>query len=468
MMAGVLRRIRPGSVALAGALGLILVGAGLGWLYPQVAYRFGPTVLPSVLALGGLLVLTLQRPVLGIVGALLLLPLGNLGFGFGPPWLLGTAWAVLLALMALLSGAATTGGEAQTRDGARPLTWAFLLLILVTIVGWIVADDAQTAVPVTRALVTGGCLFLAMLAFVRRTEDLRLILAGFAGGALLIGGYAVIQYLGGEASGGFFTSGGTLINRVSAGFGQPNQLGGFLVVALPFALAGALASRRRLPWLVVLAVAGFGVYASFSRGALLALAVVPLIFLGGRRALLAVPVLALLLVIATPDLVRERFSTVTESGSEIATRTDFYQTAVDIWQGSPFLGVGPGGFPAAYAEARVAGKGFVPATLFQPPPHAHNLALQLLSEQGLLGLLVFIAVVVLAIRAALVLRRSRERVVSLVGTAVLASLAAFLVHNLVDVTLLETTAIYFWALLGLAAAGTAIVARGSPDAEGGR
>jgi O-antigen ligase len=467
MTSGVLGWRRPGSVAAAAALGAILAGALLGGLYPQVAYRFGPAVLPSVLLLGVLLVITLQRPVWGIVVALLLLPLGNLGFGFGPPWLLGTAWAGLLLLMAVLSGPAASGGDSQTRHRALPLTRAFLLLLVVTVIGWVVTDEAETAVPVTRALITGGCLFWAMLVFVRRPEDLRLILIGFAGGAFLVGGYAVIQYLGGEASTGFFTSGGTLISRVSAGFGQPNQLGGFLVLALPFVLAGALASRRRLPWLVVVVVASFGVYASFSRGALVALAIVPLVFLGGRRLLLAAPVLVLLVVFATPDLVRERFATVTESGSEAATRSDFYETAVDIWQRSPFLGVGPGGFPAAYAEARVAGKGFVPATLFQPPPHAHNLALQLLSEQGLLGLLVFTAVVVLAIRAALVLRRSRDRVVSLVGTAVLASLAAFLVHNMVDVTLLETTAIYFWAVLGVAAAGTGIVARGSPDGEGG-
>ncbi|MDQ3608080.1 MAG: O-antigen ligase family protein [Actinomycetota bacterium] len=462
MTLGVLRR--PGSVAILVALGLILAGAGLGWLYPQVAYRFGPGLLPSVLALGGLLVLTLQRPVWGIVVALLLLPLGNLGFALGPPWLLGTAWSVLLALMALLSGPATTG-EAQARYRALPLTWAFLSLVLVTILGWIVAGEAETAVPVTRALLTGGCLFWAMLVFVRRTEDVRLILVGFAGGALLVGGYAVIQYLGEEVSSGFFTSGGALVSRVSAGFGQPNQLGGFLVLVLPFVLAGALASGRRLPWLAVLAIATFAVYASFSRGALIALVLVPLVFVGGRRIFLAAPLLVLLVAFATPDLVRERFATVTESGSEVATRADFYETALEIWLRSPFLGVGPGGFPAAYAEARVPGKGFVPATLFQPPPHAHNLALQLLSEQGLLGLLAFTAVVVLAARAALLLRKSQERMLSLAGTAVLGTLVAVLVHNLVDVTLLETTAVYFWAVLGVAAAATGILVRSSADAE---
>lgn len=467
MTSGVLRRPRPRTTLAAAAFGPILAGALLGGLFPQVAYRFGPALLPSVLLLAALLVITLRRPVWGIVVALLLLPLGNLGLGYGPPWLLGAVWAGVLFVMAVLRGPAA-GGRESREERIPALAWAVMLLILVTALGWAVTARPETALPATRTLLTGAFLFWAMIVFVRRPEDVRLVFLGIAGGALLVGGYATFQYLvGGEATAGFFTSGGTLISRVSAGFGQPNQLGGFLLLPLPFVVAGALMSRRRLPWLIVLAVASFGIYVSFSRGALVALAVVPLVFLGGRRALLATPVLALLVVVATPSLVRERFATLTESGSEIARRTDFYATALEIWQQSPFLGIGPGGFPTAYAEARVPGKGFVPATLFQPPPHAHNLALQLLSEQGLLGLLAFALVVVLAVRTAVALRRSRERVLGLVGTAALASLAAFLVHNLIDVTLLETTAIYFWAMLGLLAAAAGIAARGSPDAERG-
>lgn len=462
MTSAVLRRARPRTALAAAALGPILAGALLGGLFPQVAYRFGPALLPTVLLLAALLVLTLRRPVWGIVVALLLLPLGNLGFGYGPPWLLGAVWASVLFVMAVLRGPTADSGESR-EEGIPALAWAVMLLIVVTALGWTVTADPETALPATRTLVTGAFLFWAMIVFVRRPEALRLVLLGIAGGAVLVGGYATFQYLWGEASAGFFTSGGTLVSRVSAGFSHPNSLGAFLLLPVPLVVAGAVASRRRLPWLAVLAVSLFGLYASFSRGALIALAIMPLVFLGGRRALLAGPLLALLLVFATPPLIEERFATLTTSGSEVANRVDFWETAIEIWQDRPLLGVGPGGFPAAYAEARVPGKGFLPATQFQPPPHAHNMGLHLLAEQGLLGLLAFTFVVGLAVRCALRLRRSEQRLVSLVGAGTLAALAGFLVHNLVDVTLFETTAVYFWALLGFLAATVRVSARLPPD-----
>jgi O-antigen ligase len=132
-----------------------------------------------------------------------------------------------------------------------------------------------------------------------------------------------------------------------------------------------------------------------------------------------------------------------------ATRTDIWTTAADVWAHAPVLGDGLGSFPDAYSEARISGKRFLPQTVHQPPPHAHNIFFQSLAESGLVGLLFLLALLIVATQTALAVRRSHQRWLRIMGTAALASIVAFLLHNLVDLTLFESTGTYFFGLLGL-------------------
>jgi O-antigen ligase len=137
----------------------------------------------------------------------------------------------------------------------------------------------------------------------------------------------------------------------------------------------------------------------------------------------------------------------------VGTRTDIWRAAVTIWEQHPVLGVGVGGFPLAYAETPIPGKLFLPNTVFQPPPHAHNLFLNILAEQGIIGFVVFLLVVLIALRACVRLRAGPDRFMRMLGTGLLAALLAFLVHNLFDVTLFDSvTGPYVFVLLGLVAA----------------
>jgi putative inorganic carbon (HCO3(-)) transporter len=254
------------------------------------------------------------------------------------------------------------------------------------------------------------------------------------------------------------TSSGELVARVTAGFGSPNQLAGFLVASLPLALAGLAIHRRA--WALyapAAALAAFGVYVSFSRGALIGMALVPFVFLRGRQLLAAVPLLAALVLALTPSLLEERFETLTSGGGEIATRVDIWDTSVAIWQAEPVTGAGLGSFPEAYAQARVPGKQFLPHTQFEPPPHAHNVFLQILAEVGIVGLAAFLALLAGALPLAARLRRHGEAWIRWTGAGVLASLVAFLAHNIFDVTLFQPeTSVIFWVTLGLLSALAAV------------
>lgn len=441
--------VRPGLSALAWP-GLLAVSAVLvGVAFAFSAYRVHLLALPVVLVFAALAILSLSRPEIGLAVAFLLLSL-NSGLIGGRPWLPATAWIGFLLVASVAGG--SRSGSRLTAPGYAALAFGLLGLI-----GLFIAGDPALSVPVVRSTATGLALLFLVSSRIRTREQVQWVTGGILGGAVLIGGYATWQYLrGSDSTVGFITETGELVSRVSAGFGQPNQLAGFLILLVGLAVGGALLpGPRRALYALAAGVSVIGVYASFSRGALLGLAVLPLVFLGKRRVIM-VPLLVLTFLIATPDLARERFATLTQGGGEVADRMDFWRTAGSLWADHPVFGVGPGGFSDAYAQARVPGKRFLPQTAFKPPPHAHNLGLNLLAEQGVVGFLSFVVVFGLALRDSVRLQRAEARWISVMGKALTASLLAFAVHNQFDVTLVEATGTYFWGLVGLLGALTFI------------
>ncbi len=424
---------------------LAAAGAALGAGFAVAAWVVHPLLVPGLLAIAVLVVATLREPAVGVAAGFLLVPLSNFGLLGQPPWALTTAWGAFLCLLGLW--------RRHAREPMPPLTLSLGAFLVVAIATFVIGGASPNGYPELRSLST-GLLFFTGIALMVDTPRRRLwALSGIAAAVALVGSVAAYERITGAVTAqAFFTPDGALVGRVAAGFGHPNELGGFLIVLLPFVIAGGLLARRgRWAFAVAAALGIYGVYASFSRGALVGLVLVPFFFLRGRRVLVLAPVLALLLALTAPGLVGERFATLTESGSEVATRVDFWRTAAEIWQQSPVLGVGLGRFPEAYAESRLPGRGFLPGTLSEPPPHAHNVLLQTAATEGLVGLVVLIAILAAAMAAALALRRDVDRSTSIFGSAALAFLAAFLIHNQFDVTLLEGTGIYVWAVLGLVA-----------------
>jgi O-antigen ligase len=452
-----LRGVALGGIALGGA-------ALLGAVYAYTAFGISPLLLPAAAAMVALAAVSLTRPEIGLAVGLLLLPLGRLGLTGHPQWAVPAVWSTWLFVLALRPSSVV-----GRRAGRLPRGGAVALVFLaVAFLAFAIAPDARPAFPILRTYVTGLMLFYAIARLVRTRAQVMWTLGGAVASAGIVSGAALFNlYTGRTGSVGFLTSTGDLVNRLTVGsFDQPNSLGGFLVLLAPFALGAALASRRgRLPALGVLLLCAVGIYETFSRGALMGLAAVPFVFLRGRRLLLVVPFVAVAVLVISPGLVTERFATANQSGGDLATRMDFWNAGEHIWEGHPVLGVGLGGFPAAYSQARVPGKQFLPDSVLEPPPHAHNLFIQMLAEEGVLGLLALLAVLGVAVRMAIELRRHAERWVRVLGSAMLAALVAFLVHNMFDVTLVQETGIDFWAMLGLLSALTSIAATRSEDEQ---
>jgi len=439
--------------------GLAAGGLGLGTVYALSAAMASPVLLPAMLILAVAVVLAYRRPEIGIAFGLLLVPLSTFGIKPGPLSLstLLLAWSAYVAAVSYL----------QRRRLNEPILVPAVAAIWLAYVGSAVlsvtqATDLSAAGHVIARLITSSLFFAATTMGVRDRRTMMWVLSAMTTAGFLVGGHAVFDYLTGASSGaGFITSAGQLIGRETAGFGQPNQLGGFLVVIAPLAAVGTfLAQRGRLFFATAAVLAAFGVYVSFSRGALVGLAVVPFVFLRGWRLWLVGPLLILVVYVSAPGAITARFATLSSSGSELATRADIWRAAEAIWVRHPVLGVGVGGFPQAYTVVPIPDKLYLPATIFVPPPHAHNLFLNLLAEQGLVGLLAFLALVIVAGRTALRMRAGPDRETRWLGSALIAALLAFLVHNLFDVTMFDSvTGPYVLVLFGVIAAASAMTSR---------
>lgn len=245
---------------------------------------------------------------------------------------------------------------------------------------------------------------------------------------------------------GFYRSIGT--------FTQPNALGGFLLLGLPFCLfyfqhpAGM--KYRVIPaamlFLVLLAL-----FSTLSRSAILGFGVVIFfsLFLGGRWKLkLGVTglVILLMLFLFFPTLIntiQTRFSTMLsgEFDSHIV-RLVLYQSAIKMFESSPVFGIGLGNFIVSQDILEVKG--------------AHNVFLNILAELGLLGLTSFLAIQFFVLKNNLkFIRQEKSGVLPSMALCGSLSIIGFLAAGLFD-SLLHSFVIsfYFWLMVAISLAAT--------------
>jgi len=203
------------------------------------------------------------------------------------------------------------------------------------------------------------------------------------------------------------------IDRLSGFLGPCNRKLGVVMASLsPFLLFAAAARLRVAGWLLASAAIGVVVLLAGARAAWITYALV-LVFSGwkllGWKRLLGVfgfglVVLGVLAVASTQ--VRERILLTThvltadEAGVDTALsgRAQIWSAAGCMIAEHPVNGVGARGFRQAYPDCD-ASPGSRPAWGHGPALHAHQLVLEVLSETGIIGLLLWLAGAALAWRA---------------------------------------------------------------------
>jgi O-antigen ligase len=403
-----------------------------------------------------------ERSVLVAVVAVPLVIVPSASDIFGLPKLLVAALATAVGWAALLLRPGGGRQRAPTR-----LEWAVLAYVAVVAVSTLTSRSRFDSIlgsyerygGLVPLLVFVAFCALVAVAFRGRPDRLALIPITLAVTAAVVAGYVVLQTLGIDVVDWKEVSGADV--RYQAGtLGNADFAGGFLGIALPFAVAvtAAAVGRRRLLLGCAAALVAVAVGATRSRGGLLAAAVgiavlavlererlsarVRLALVGTVAAVvIAGLVLLLMPASARPDVIdrTELFRT-----KSLEVRGREWVGAWKVFLDAPVLGTGPDtfefGFPAVRSREDGAELGM------QIADKPHNIVLEKLSDTGVLGAAAYLAV----LGSAFALARRRPR-----GSEVfVAGLAAYVAQGLVSV---DVTPLAFmgWALIGalVAAAG---------------
>jgi O-antigen ligase len=399
------------------------------------------SALAFALAFGLAALLTAKRPAFGIAALLVLDPFAW-AHDIGPTQITFPKAALLGVLLGLLMRRASL---AALRDpAARPLVGGALAIVAVTALTAIPATYVDAVARETLKALEYLLAFGVAAVAIAGAGDEEVVLAAVLGGSALVCFSALAQYVTGAPSGALIE--GRVIPRIAGLLDGPNQLAGYLDLAIPVLLAAALARRKlRGLTLAVLAVAIATDVLTLSRAGLLGMAagIVVVLALRARGTRLAgglaaggVVLAAALAAFAARRGFLQRFFTVGEVSREngLATRSELWHAALTLWRTDPALGVGAGNFELLLPSAGLIGV----------RTHANSLYLQSLAEGGLALLF---AVLWTLVAALAMCWREAPRSALLLGVG--AATFGFAAHQVFDVlTFFPKAGGFWWLLLG--------------------
>ncbi len=354
-------------------------------------------------------------------------------------------------VMAVLGAVAITVVVlSRPSQGLFPHPWVAVPAVLLTtwtIVTGIWATDRGAWLEAVLELALSLIFFVAFSLLVDSRAMAHRLLVGFAVGASLAAPVALAQVTTGARAVGLQ--------------GDPNTFALYQLAALPVVVFVAF---RRPGWPRV-AWAGAGVLligsvlASQSRGAFLGLAVITLWLLwnGARsgaapaaaRRLLSTVWGAVALGVAAVAAVTflPRFDVVATLESGGTGRLDIWRTAVLAWWEQPLLGLGAGGYEPVSGQllSQTPGVALDPYSVLFEGIRVHNSFLESLVEQGPLGLVLWISLLVgIGLLVEAQRRRYRDEIVGALVPMLLVFVAASLFLSVTANKLI-------WIMAGLAA-----------------
>jgi O-antigen ligase len=311
---------------------------------------------------------------------------------------------IIVAWVGLLVGRRTKA-RAVLAENRVLLTWVLAFIVWVVLsLAW--APSPGAAERPIKELIYGGLGLLLLLGTLRERRHVRWVMTAFVAGAAL-------SVMWGAAKGGLSVRGGggggevaNVDGRFQGGSGDPNYLAAVLVPAIM--LAGGLAIRpaaiKRVLLALATAIIAVGIAATQSRGGLIAAvvcAIVALVIWRGKRglilALIGVAVLGAVCFFVANPAAWQRI----EESNQGSGRVDIWTVAWRVVHDHPFNGVGIAQFPVV-SPHYVLQPGALRYVNLIVEKHivVHNLYLQLWVETGIVGLLLFLAVVVTSLTAA--------------------------------------------------------------------
>lgn len=380
----------------------------------------------------------------------------NLAGGFSAAKFVGLLLA--LSWLAMVAMRQHDRAFSVTHPGAAGLIVGLAAWVVLSVI-W--AEQTSGWLTATGSWILNLALFPIVFAALREPRHVVWLFVGFIGGALVSAAFGVVN--GPAANVG---------DRLGGGGLNPNQLGAVLTVGA--ILAASLGSRRGWapPARMIAFLAGIlcvlALLATVSRGAILgfavALAAAPFV-VGPRRRFAAFSLAALVaagafmyfaLIAPASDL--HRFTTPDRTGNG---RTDIWTVGWRMVQAHPVNGIGAGNFQVSSIHYLLR-PGVIqhPEFIIDKPKVAHNVYLQVLAELGVVGELIFLALIAFCVRcAALAAQRFaalRDTSSELLARGLLLGLIALLSSEFFSSELFSKQ---LWLLLAAAPAMLAIAQR---------
>jgi putative inorganic carbon (HCO3(-)) transporter len=415
----------------------VLLGVGLFFLLPWIQ---------ALQILGGVLLVAavLYRVEFGVYAAALALPFVPFKALF------------MLSLLTLFSLAMKWRWGKIGRLHFSPFWVPLLLFFLIQFYATITSVYFWPSVSEFLIPVTGLVYLFVMVNTFDRPAKLDNFLLCLALAGLVTAGYATYQYYAGPSmeflNQNWVDASQTkeIKNRAYAVFDNPNLLAQYLVLLTSVTLGALFATRswRRRGLFVLTAVTSVCcLLLTYSRGGWLAFAGGLLVFgyfFNRRRLITLLPIGAVAGYFLIPSWAISRLATAGSlQDSSNAYRLDTWNSTLSLVREYWLTGVGLG----RQAFARVYGSHMINTNFV---PHSHNLYLQLISEFGILGLTVFLWLFWRLFRLGCRLRVSGNAFIRSLNAGVMAAMAGFLAHSLIDYFLwYYKLGILIWLLVGI-------------------
>jgi len=462
------RRPRGLTLAPVALLGLAAVIGLMAGVHPAIGIGLALAVIFVLVATWDL--------ALGVCGFVLLAPLDVISSNNDVS--LTKAVGALLVL-AWVAAAASQGVSKRSLITSQP----WLTTFLVGFIAWsalsaVWAQSTSDAYRSTIRFALNAVLFPIIYLAVRDRRRVVWILAVFVLGAQLSVVWGFVHGPSGDSTVTMLNAQG---GRLTGARGDSNVLATLLLVSTVFAAALAIVLRGiplAAPLSLGAALLGLvALFATFSRGGVVALIVVVLVGLiyGGRwrKGMAALGLTALLVgvaYVAGPaggGTGSDRLLDSSTSG-----RSSIWTVGWRMVTANPVIGVGSGNYTTAESQYLLTSPGLLPADQFilDTPYVAHNIYLHVLAEMGVIGLFLFVGLLALSIgsamRAVRIAKAHDDRSLEVLGRALVMTLAGILAA---DFFVSEQYSKQLWVLLALGPALLAIAQRlpdrsAAPDA----
>jgi O-antigen ligase len=294
----------------------------------------------------------------------------------------------------------------------RQLILATIIFLVWVTVAMAWAPDTSRAANAAAFWGLAALAMLVMMSTLTTARDIGLVTAAFVIGATAAAAIGLATGGLGNNTAVYATRTvtATAVNgRLTGGGGDPNlQAAGFVAAMfLSMGLFGLYRRRAaRVALLLAFALISIAFIATESRGGLIALAVAAIgalmISPGQRRRLLGLMALVIVMAGVAVAINPSSLSRITNLGGGTSGRSDIWPVAARVFEQHPLFGVGTNNFQVVEPRFALLHRSVSRVTyIAEDPDPAHNTYLQLLAENGIVGLLLYLGVVVLSLRAAL-------------------------------------------------------------------